>query len=133
MSAGHLILVVAVVAAALAFDFINGFHDAANSIATVVATRVPGVPEAIRHGQDGVLADPNDADKLAQAIAGVVNDCYNWEELRVCAFERHALQFSDRAMAAGVALPERLEVGIMVEVPSAAVMMSVEPKWSCRR
>ena len=69
----------------------------------VVATRVPGVPEAIRHGQDGVLADPNDADKLAQAIAGVVNDCYNWEELRVCAFERHALQFSDRAMAAGVA------------------------------
>src|ERR1039458_9629095 len=25
---------------ALAFDFINGFHDAANSIATVVSTRV---------------------------------------------------------------------------------------------
>ena len=32
------ILVVIVVA--LAFDFINGFHDSANSIATVVATRV---------------------------------------------------------------------------------------------
>ena len=30
----------AVVAIALAFDFTNGFHDAANSIATVVATRV---------------------------------------------------------------------------------------------
>ncbi len=29
-----------VVAAALAFDFVNGFHDAANSIATIVATRV---------------------------------------------------------------------------------------------
>jgi PiT family inorganic phosphate transporter len=29
-----------VVALALAFDFINGFHDAANSIATVVSTRV---------------------------------------------------------------------------------------------
>jgi PiT family inorganic phosphate transporter len=29
-----------VVAIALAFDFTNGFHDAANSIATVVATRV---------------------------------------------------------------------------------------------
>jgi inorganic phosphate transporter, PiT family len=40
MSAGHLIFVVAVVAAALAFDFINGFHDAANSIATIVSTRV---------------------------------------------------------------------------------------------
>jgi PiT family inorganic phosphate transporter len=32
--------VVAVIAVALAFDFTNGFHDAANSIATVVATRV---------------------------------------------------------------------------------------------
>jgi len=30
----------AVIAIALAFDFTNGFHDAANSIATVVATRV---------------------------------------------------------------------------------------------
>jgi PiT family inorganic phosphate transporter len=29
-----------VILAALAFDFVNGFHDAANSIATVVSTRV---------------------------------------------------------------------------------------------
>jgi PiT family inorganic phosphate transporter len=35
-----LILVGIIVLVALAFDFINGFHDAANSIATVVATRV---------------------------------------------------------------------------------------------
>jgi PiT family inorganic phosphate transporter len=33
-------LVWAIIALALAFDFINGFHDAANSIATVVSTRV---------------------------------------------------------------------------------------------
>src|SRR5687768_16716223 len=32
--------VVAIVAVAFAFDFINGFHDSANSIATVVGTRV---------------------------------------------------------------------------------------------
>lgn len=32
--------VLAVVVVALCFDFINGFHDSANSIATVVATRV---------------------------------------------------------------------------------------------
>src|SRR5499427_10151662 len=32
--------VAAVIAVALAFDFVNGFHDAANSIATVVSTRV---------------------------------------------------------------------------------------------
>lgn len=35
-----LILVSVIIAAALIFDFINGFHDAANSIATVVSTRV---------------------------------------------------------------------------------------------
>ena len=34
-----LITVIAVVALALIFDFTNGFHDAANSVATVVATR----------------------------------------------------------------------------------------------
>ncbi len=33
-------VVVVLVALALAFDFMNGFHDAANSIATVVSTRV---------------------------------------------------------------------------------------------
>jgi inorganic phosphate transporter, PiT family len=37
--------VLLIVAVALVFDFINGFHDSANSIATVVSTRVlsPGV------------------------------------------------------------------------------------------
>lgn len=34
-----LLAVIAVVALALLFDFSNGFHDAANSVATVVATR----------------------------------------------------------------------------------------------
>jgi PiT family inorganic phosphate transporter len=32
--------VVAIITVALAFDFFNGFHDAANSIATIVSTRV---------------------------------------------------------------------------------------------
>jgi inorganic phosphate transporter, PiT family len=35
-----LAVVIGLVAVALVFDFINGFHDAANSIATVVSTRV---------------------------------------------------------------------------------------------
>lgn len=41
-------LVVFIILVALVFDYINGFHDAANSIATVVATRVlsPGVAVA---------------------------------------------------------------------------------------
>src|SRR5512139_4207344 len=33
-------VLVAIILLALAFDFLNGFHDAANSIATVVSTRV---------------------------------------------------------------------------------------------
>ena len=41
-------LVILIIAVALFFDYVNGFHDAANSIATVVATRVlsPGVAVA---------------------------------------------------------------------------------------
>ena len=35
-----LTLLIAVVATALVFEYINGFHDTANSIATVVATKV---------------------------------------------------------------------------------------------
>ncbi len=35
-----LTLVVLIIAVALIFDFINGFHDAANSVATIVATHV---------------------------------------------------------------------------------------------
>src|SRR5258708_6157702 len=40
-----MVLVVFIILLALVFDYINGFHDAANSIATVVSTRVltPGV------------------------------------------------------------------------------------------
>lgn len=36
----QLILLIVIIVLALVFDFINGFHDAANSIATIVATRV---------------------------------------------------------------------------------------------
>ena len=42
---GTVVYVLVIVFIALTFDFINGFHDSANSIATVVSTRVltPGV------------------------------------------------------------------------------------------
>jgi inorganic phosphate transporter, PiT family len=41
------IAVVFIIAVALGFDFINGFHDAANSIATVVSTRVLSPRQAV--------------------------------------------------------------------------------------
>ena len=39
--------VAALIFVALAFDYINGFHDAANSIATVVSTRVLSPGKAV--------------------------------------------------------------------------------------
>jgi PiT family inorganic phosphate transporter len=43
----ELILVFIIIGVALAFDFLNGFHDAANSVATVVATRVLSPLQAV--------------------------------------------------------------------------------------
>jgi PiT family inorganic phosphate transporter len=44
---GTFLAVAALIAIALVFDYINGFHDAANSIATVVATRVLAPGQAV--------------------------------------------------------------------------------------
>ncbi len=43
----QLLIVIGLVIVALSFDFINGFHDAANSIATVVSTRVLSPGQAV--------------------------------------------------------------------------------------
>jgi PiT family inorganic phosphate transporter len=40
-------IVLGIVATALVFDYINGFHDAANSIATIVSTRVLSPGQAV--------------------------------------------------------------------------------------
>jgi glycosyltransferase involved in cell wall biosynthesis len=69
----------------------------------VVASRVAGVPEAIRHGRDGVLVNPGDAEELAQAITDVADGRYDWSAMRSSALARQARLFSDRSMAAGVA------------------------------
>src|SRR5258706_8213480 len=45
MSSFHLVILI--VAIALAFDFSNGWHDAANSIATIVSTRVLSPGKAV--------------------------------------------------------------------------------------
>jgi inorganic phosphate transporter, PiT family len=43
----NLLAVITLIFVALAFDYINGFHDAANSIATVVSTRVLSPGKAV--------------------------------------------------------------------------------------
>lgn len=42
-----MVLIVLIIVIALIFDFLNGFHDSANSIATVVTTRVLKPFEAV--------------------------------------------------------------------------------------
>jgi glycosyltransferase involved in cell wall biosynthesis len=69
----------------------------------VVATRVEGVPEAIRDGQDGVLVEPGDAAALAAGLRRLIDGRLDWSSLRQSALRRHAEQFSDRAMAAELA------------------------------
>src|SRR3982751_98358 len=40
-------LILFIILVALVFDFLNGFHDAANSIATIVSTRVLSPTQAV--------------------------------------------------------------------------------------
>ena len=52
-------ILVGLVVLALAFDFLNGLHDAANAIATVVATRVlKPAQRAFFGGLQGYFEDP---------------------------------------------------------------------------
>ncbi|MGA2587621.1 MAG: inorganic phosphate transporter [Candidatus Aminicenantales bacterium] len=47
MSGWSLVFIVVIVGIALAFDFTNGLHDAANSVATIVSTRVLSPKQAV--------------------------------------------------------------------------------------
>ncbi|MDO4636250.1 MAG: glycosyltransferase [Lautropia sp.] len=48
--------------------------EAMASGATVISTRVSGIPELVQHDSNGVLVEPGQADELASAIAGLLND-----------------------------------------------------------
>ncbi len=85
-----LLAVLAVILAAMAFDFTNGFHDAANAIATSVSTRAltPGIALLVaalgnfvgahfganvaKTVGDGLVILPQDTASLAVVFAGVV-------------------------------------------------------------
>jgi glycosyltransferase involved in cell wall biosynthesis len=69
----------------------------------VIGTDVEGVPEAIRNGLEGRVARPGDPLDLAKSIASIIrgDDC--WAAMRAAAIRRQNENFSDRAMAQGVA------------------------------
>lgn len=64
----------------------------------VVASRVQGVPEVIRHGIDGLLTTPGSAPDLAHAIRSVMRGDVCWRTLRQQAHTRQAQCFSDESM-----------------------------------
>lgn len=65
----------------------------------VVASRVEGVPEALRDGQDGLICQPNDPQDLALKIRQLVEQPGQWANYSQSAWQRHRESFSDAAMA----------------------------------
>ena len=69
-----LILLILVIVAALVFDYINGFHDPANAIATCVSTRALSVKGAILMAAVLNFAGAMVSTKVAATIGkGIVN------------------------------------------------------------
>jgi PiT family inorganic phosphate transporter len=67
-------IVVCAIALALAFDIVNGFHDAANSIATIVSTRVLSPRAAVLWAAFfNFLALVIFGEGVAKTISGIIN------------------------------------------------------------
>jgi PiT family inorganic phosphate transporter len=75
-----LILVVVIVFLALAFDFINGFHDTANAIATAVSTRALTPRSAIMMAAVMNLVGALMFTGVAKTIGGKVADPFKLED-----------------------------------------------------
>lgn len=77
----------------------------------VVATRVEGVPEALRDGVDGLLVPPGDVRALADAIERLMRGTVDWRPLAANARQHQMECFSDESMASGVAEVYRRVLG----------------------
>jgi PiT family inorganic phosphate transporter len=80
-----LILLVLVIFAALAFDYINGFHDTANAIATCVSTRALSVKAAIFMAAFLNFAGAMVSTKVAATIGKGIVDAANITQMVVLA------------------------------------------------
>lgn len=69
----------------------------------VVASRAGGVPEAVLHRETGLLVEPGSVSQLAAAINAFVRSEVDYSAFSRRGRERHAEQFSDVAMARGLA------------------------------
>jgi len=69
-----LIILIAVIIAALAFEYINGFHDCANAIATVVSTKVLSPKQAVLFGATFEFIGALTGTHVAKTIgSGIIN------------------------------------------------------------
>ncbi|MFN3191226.1 MAG: glycosyltransferase family 4 protein [Aureliella sp.] len=69
----------------------------------VIATSVEGTPEVIRHGHEGLIAEPGNAESLANSIDEMTSCRNRWAVYSQNAVERHRESFSDTIMTQRVA------------------------------
>jgi len=74
----------------------------ANAI-PVVASRVEGIPEAVRDGVDGLIFEPANAEDLANKLESLIGNNQRWHEMSQSAVARQRSELSDLSMARGVA------------------------------
>jgi glycosyltransferase involved in cell wall biosynthesis len=77
--------------------------EAAASGKPVVASRLSGIPEAIEHGEQGLLFPPGDAEALAAALATLAADPALCRRLGAAARERMLREFDLRTNAHALA------------------------------
>ena len=134
-----------IVALGLAFDFINGFHDTANAIATSVATRVLSPAQAVamaavlnvagaltgtavaEHRRQGDHPDPSVATQqlvVAALLSAIAWNLVTWW-YGIPSSSSHALVFSIVGAGAAAAGADAIEVDGVDQGPARA--------WSSRR
>ena len=69
----------------------------------VIASRVEGIPEAIRDGKDGLIFEPGSPEDLAAKIRSLLGQSELWLQMSQNAKERQRESLSDLSMARGVA------------------------------
>ena len=69
----------------------------------VVASRVEGIPEAVRDGVDGLIFEPADANDLADKLKSMIGDKQRWRAMSESSLERQRNELSDISMTRGVA------------------------------
>lgn len=67
-----------------------------------IATRVGAIPEAIRHGENGLLVEPDDPDQLARSIVDLLDDVPRRTALAAAGSETASINFNAAESAESV-------------------------------